>query len=352
MQQKNTANSIFLHLKINRPMKCKRIVSTLLYILCALFVSGQSSINIIKPLSERATDAYGYLVGQECYLQKIKTKYPDLQSKITLAQFSFDKTFGKSKENLRNYFKKNLGEKEFNELEMKVLTGMRKSISNQTLNEEIALNFITEVENRAKGQIASPYLETILSFQFLDKPEDEFLKGFTNKFKTKGHIKAKGTDWQINVPKSWKAEEGDRPNIIQKFTNENCKCRQSITLMVKEMSLPKGYKITKEELNDFFTEKEMKTSIPPGGKFIAFKKMTFDANIGGMLEIEQTVKRLDTTVKAREIIYMFIRDNKQYILSITMGSEKLDTDLTIEMQKYLSLYKLIANSIVVNDQYL
>jgi len=332
-------------------MNSKRISFLIFFISCTLLVSAQTSTYVIKPLSERATEVYGYLIGQECYLQKIKTKFPDLQSKITLAQFSFDRTFGKSKENLKDYFKLHLGEKEFNELEMKVLTGIRKSMNNQTFTEEIAFNFITEVENRAKGQIASQFLETLLSFQFLDKPEDEFLKGFTKIFKTKGHLKAKGTDWQIKVPKSWRAEEGDRPNIIQKFSNDNCKYRQNITLLVKELPLPKDYKITEEELNEFFTEKEMKGGIPPEGKFVAFKKMTFDANIGCMLEIEQILKRLDFTMKIREISYMFIRDNKQYILSITVGSEKLDADLTIEIQKYFPLYRQIANSIVVNDQY-
>ena len=34
-----------------------------------------------------------------------------------------------------------------------------------------------------------------------------------------------------------------------------------------------------------------------------------------------------------------------------VGSGKADTDLSLEMKKYLPLYKLIANTIVINDQY-
>lgn len=49
--------------------------------------------------------------------------------------------------------------------------------------------------------------------------------------------------------------------------------------MVKKMPLPKGYRLTKEELNDLFTEKEMKYMIPDGGKFISFTKMTIDNKI-------------------------------------------------------------------------
>lgn len=123
--------------------------------------------------------------------------------------------------------------------------------------------------------------------------------------------------------------------------------------MVKEMPLPKGYKITKEELNDLFTEKEMKDMVPDGGKFISFTKMTLDNNIGGMIEYEQTMERLDFKIKIRirMVQFMFIRGNKMYMLQGTVGSEKTDTDLSLEMKKYLLLYKLVANTIVVNDQY-
>jgi hypothetical protein len=153
------------------------------------------------------------------------------------------------------------------------------------------------------------------------------------------------------VPKSWKAEESDRPNIIQKFISDYGSGDQMIMLIIKDMSLPDGYVVTKEELNDFFTEIEMKKMIPDGGKFISFTKMTLDNNIGGMIEFEQTAERLDFKVKIRMVQFMFIKDNKMYILQGTVSSGKIETDLSLEMKKYLPLYKLVANTIVVNGQY-
>lgn len=264
---------------------------------------------------------------------------------------SFNSTFGKSKEGMKKYLSEYLGQNEFKDCEDKSISEMKKMLGNQSFTEEIATNFISEVESRAKGNIASTVLETLLSFQFFDRPQDELTSGFTTTFKTKGHLKSKNTDWQIKVPKSWKPEEADKPNIIQKFTSDYGSGNQSIMLMVIEMPLPKGYKITKEELNDLFTEKEMKDMVPDGGKFISFTNMTLDNNIGGMIDYEQTMERLDFKLKIRMVQFMFIRGNKMYILQGTVGSEKADTDFTLEMKKYLTLYKLVANTIVVNDQY-
>lgn len=332
-------------------MKYKYTFSILLLFLTTINVFGQATDNLKKPKYKRVSEAFGYVTGQEYSLDLIKKEFPQFEMSILKAQMSFNSTFGKSKVGMKKYLAEYLGQNEFNEYEIKLISEMKKMLGNQTFTEEIATNFISEVESRAKGNIASTVLETLLSFQFSDRPQDELTSGFTTTFKTKGHLKSKNTDWQIKVPKSWKAEEADRPNIIQKFTSDYGSGNQSIMLMIKEMPLPKGYKITKEELNDLFTEKEMKDMVPDGGKFVSFTKMTLDNNIGGMIEYEQTMERLDFKIKIRMVQFMFIRSNKMYMLQGTVGSEKTDTDLSLEMKKYLPLYKLVANTIVVNDQY-
>lgn len=332
-------------------MKYRYIFTILLFVVTTINVIGQPTDNLKRPKYERVSEAYGYLIGQEYSLNLIKKEFPQFEMSILKAQMAFNSTFGKVKEGMKKYLDEYLGKNEFKEYDEKSIAEMQKLLDNQTFTEIIATNFIEEVENRAKGKIASTVLETLLSFQFYDRPQDELTSGFTTTFKTKGHLKSKNTDWQIKVPKSWKADEAERPNIIQKFTSDYGSGNQSIMLIVKEMPLPKGYKITKEELSDFFTENEMKDMVPEGGKFISFTKMTLDNNIGGMIEYEQIMERLDFKIKIRMIQFMFVRGNKMYMLQCSVGSEKADTDLSLEMKKYLPLYKLVANTIVVNDQY-
>lgn len=74
-------------------------------------------------------------------------------------------------------------------------------------------------------------------------------------FRTQGHPKAKGVDFQVRYPASWRPAEGERPNIIQKFVSENGRGLESIMLVVKDIPLPEDYKPTKRELDEFFSDK-------------------------------------------------------------------------------------------------
>jgi hypothetical protein len=332
-------------------MNYKNIITILVLLLTTINVNGQTTDNLIKAKYRTVSEAYGYISGQEASLNFIKKLFPHLEINILKADLAFNLTFGKAKPGMKNYLIGFFGQSEFIDFENKLTSEIDKMIGQQVYTEDTALSFISEVESRAKGNIASPVLETLLSFQYADKPEEEFTSGFTHNFKTKGHPKSKNTDWQIKVPKSWKAAEGERPNIIQKFTSDYGSGSQIIMLMVNDLELPKGYKLSKAELNDFFTEEQMKNIVPENGQFISFKKMTIDNHIGGMIEIEQIVERLDTKMKMRMVQFMFIRDNKMYTLQSLVGSEELDADLSVSMKKYMTLFKLVANSIVVNEQY-
>jgi hypothetical protein len=51
-------------------------------------------------------------------------------------------------------------------------------------------------------------------------PVREFIDGGRTTFSTNDHPKTKGVNFTIAYPNSWAAAEGDRPNIVQKFTSE------------------------------------------------------------------------------------------------------------------------------------
>lgn len=332
-------------------MNNKCIILILVYVFCLLSANAQT-IEPIKPTKyKRVTQAYGYLIGQEYSLGKIKKDFPSLELNVLKAQLAFNSTFGKSKENLVIFLKENLGATEFATIAGKLEIETKKILGRQILSEDAALQYLNEVETRATGIIASPILETLLSYQFLNQPLNEVANGFFYTFKTKSHPKSKNTDWHIKVPKSWKAEEAERPNIIQQFTSDYGDGDHSLMLIVKDLDLPKGTILSKQELNEFFSEKEMRNVVPSGGRFISFTKMSLDNHIGGMLHIEQTIDRLDLRVKVRTLQFMFIRGNKLYNLQGHVGSLKTPIDLNSEMQRYLPFYKSVANSIVVNDQY-
>jgi hypothetical protein len=330
-------------------MKFKYILSIFLFL--SAFVFGQSTVNINKPKHVRVCEAYGFIIGQEYYLNQIKEEFPQLEIDILRTEMSFNSTFGKAKDGMSKYLNEYFGQDEFKKYENETISEIKEILSNQSFTEEIVKKSIDEIESRANGNIVSPILETLLSFQFADRPQDEFISGFTTTFNTKGHSKSKFTDWQIKVPKSWKAQESDRPNIIQKFTSDYGAGHQGIMLLVKDITFSNNHKMSKEEINEIFTEKEMRDAVPDNGKFISFTKMTFDGINGGMIESEKIMERLNFKIKIRMVQFMFIHANKMYAIEGFVSSDNIDADLSLDMRKYLPLYMLIANSIVVNDQY-
>jgi len=322
-----------------------------LFFLLASYCLGQTTVNLKKSKYELASNAYGYLVGQENSLKFIEDKYPQFSLDILKVKLLFQSTFGKSKKEIEKYLVEFIGQEKFDEFNSELMVKMNKLLTTKVFNEETIPNDISEVEERAKGQIPSPILETLLSFQFSDRPEEELIKGFYTVFKTKGHPKSKNTDWQFKVPKSFKAEEADRPNIIQKFRSNYGSGNASIMIIVKDLDIPKNTIFTKKDIDNYFTEINAKDWVPEGGKFISFKKMMFDNQIGAMIEIETISENLDYKFKNRMAMFTFIYNNKMYTLQGFVNEGSIDKDLTGSMLKFMPLFRLVANSIVVNDQY-
>jgi hypothetical protein len=331
----------------------RNIFFIIFFLFCQLStnVFGQETINLKKSKYELASNAYGYLVGQEYSLRYIEDKYPQFSLNILKARLLFQSSFGKSKEAIKKYLLEFIGQEKFDEFNTELIVKSNKILNTQIINEDAILDNITEVEERAKGQIPSPILETLLSFQFSDRPEEELIRGFFTLFKTKGHPKSKNTDWQFKVPKSWKADEAERPNIIQKFKSDYGSGKESIMIIVKDLNLPKNTVLTKKDISDYFTESNAKEIVPEGGKFISFKRMSFDNQIGAMIEIETTGENLDYKFKNRAVMFMFIKGNKLYSLQGFVNDGSIDIDLTNHMIKFMPLFRLVANSIVLNDQY-
>jgi hypothetical protein len=330
-------------------MKLKYFLTLQIVFVMANALCGQSTLDLTK--DQRVKNAYGFLLGQEYSLNLVKVKFPNFSNRIIIAEELFNAEFGGAKEKMKDYLTNRMGDSLFKTYFNAALSKAKEMSQQIEFRDEIAVALISDVYNRANGQIPSPTLETLLYFKYLDYPEKEFTTGCTQVFKTKGHPKSKGTDWQIKVPKSWKAQEGDRPNIIQKFTSDFGDGKQIIMLMVKDLDLPQGYKITKQELTELFTEKAMKEMVDKDSKYLSFTKMTLDSQIGGMLEMEKINSRLDKKIKIRMVSFIFVRNAQMYFLQGMISTDVLEEDLSLQMKKFLPLYKLVANSIVVNDQY-
>lgn len=312
-------------------------------------VSGQT---IQEPLHVDLGETLGFIMGQRFILNRIKDEYPALGLQVQKASLEFKAAFGIAEKNIKNALQDMLKDRypEFVAMAEKQVKSILNSSQIKTLLS--AAQLLGEVELRAKGNVPSPILETLLTYQFKDRPAGEFTKGYTRIFRTKGHPKAKGVDFQIRYPISWRPKEGERPNIIQKFTSENGRGLEMFLIMVKDIPLPPGYTLTQKDLDEFFVESELRGMVPDGGKFISAKPIVLDNHKGAMILFDQSAQRLDLTLTMRNLHFITIRGNKMIFIhcmvSATPGKE---SKLQEKFSRFESLFKMVANAFVIQEQY-
>ena len=174
------------------------VLAALLAIFMTLLFQPALSQQIKSTLYEDLSRAYGYYNGQKLSIENVQKAYPALAAVASKAQMEFELIFKSSSENIEQELRKILGQRwtEYkNQMQRQIVDSLRSS----PVSKAQAIAFIQEVKLRGKGQIESPVLETLQTYDahFQSNPAEEFLRGFTSIYRTKGHAKGKGVDFQI-----------------------------------------------------------------------------------------------------------------------------------------------------------
>ena len=302
---------------------------------------------IEAPLYKDLSRTLGFIMGQRFTLNIIKAEYPNLALQAQVAESEFESSFSNAEKNIIYALQEILKEEcpEFLEILEQQVNDL---LSTQQLNQEVAARFITEVESRARGEMPSPILETLLTYQFIDWPMEEFTLGYNRVFRTKNHPKAKDVDFQIRYPISWRPEEGERPNIIQKFTSENGRGLEGFSLMVMDIPIP----LTEQDLDDLFVEIELRGMIPEGGKFISAKPIVLDKHKGAMIIYDYTGQRVDITITTRNLWFITIYETKMIQIFCSVSAlPGEESELQERFNRFEPLFKMIANSFIIQEQY-
>ena len=320
------------------------------FLVLAAHAQTVSAQTIKAPLYEDLGKTLGFIMGQRFSLNIIKTEFPNLALQAQVAESEFESSFGNAEENIKYALQEILKEEypEFLEALEKQINDLVPSLQ---FNQEVATKFIAEVGLRARGEMPSPILETLLTYQFIDWPIEEFTLGYNRVFRTKDHPKAKNVDFQVRYPISWRPEEGERPNIIQKFTSENGRGLEILMLMVKDIPFPLNY-ILKQNLDDFFVESNLKEMIPEGGKFISAKLIILDDHKGAMIIYDDIVQRVDITTITRNLMFITIYDGKMiWIGCSVLALPGEESELKERFNRFEPLFKMIANTFIIQEQY-
>ncbi len=297
--------------------------------------------------------AYGFCQGQSFTLNRIQNEIPELRSSALVARLDWNSVFGQSCDNVEKKISLLMGEKWLAHRE-KILSPLKEALLATTISRTDANTFLEIIKKRAKGDIPSPILETLLIFNptFSDKPEVEMIQGFKKTFRTANHSKAKGVDFQIEYPMSWTPKEAVRPNIIQTIKSENGIGSNMVMLMVQDLPPFNGRKLTAKEKSSIFTTSLIKTIVPDDAVLLSSKPIVLDGHKGGMLVYDMTTERVDLKIKIRTVQFVTIYEDKMIMVNCSIGVSEQEIGKLDERYKRLEpLFKLIANSFVIQSQY-
>ncbi|MDQ3800319.1 MAG: hypothetical protein M3384_12785 [Acidobacteriota bacterium] len=294
-------------------------------------------------------------MGQAVDLQRIFRTFPELQAQVTRAEAEFKVTIGKSCENIESILRKILGTR-LDEIHEQGINKLNEIHKNNKLSVADSVLFINKVRERAKGEIESPYRETLLSFhpEFEANPALEFSRGYTKKYRTAEHPKAKGLDVEISIPASWKAREGNRPNIVQFFRGQNGYGDATLGLQIREFTPPAGMKITQKHIDALFSPAGLKELVGAAADVVVIesKPIVWEGQKGAMLVYDTVAERLDVRLKVRTLSYITLYENRMVFLQFAIGNTEDKMNETIkEFNKNRPLFQLVANSFILMDKY-
>lgn len=316
-----------------------------------LFIVNISFSQAIKQdKTIRASMVYGYFTGIETTLANISELNPNFRNEVNQLNLLLTTNFGQSKKNAIRYLNgidnwENTMKSKMDSLKQLIYTNVLFSTNEET---EI---YLKELEKNLKGNIPSPMLENVLSFQYENQPSKEFSNGYTYTFSTRNHKKSKNTELILTIPKSWSAQEGKQPNIIQLFTSDCGNGLNTISLLTQELPYSREElgNLTFEEINELykeiFTAEYSKNFIE--GKFISYKPMNIAGRAGFLVVYEVITEKMGLKIKMRNNAYIFHDITYLHFINCGIGTSNIEENLEDKSTVISTLFFMIVNSIVV-----
>lgn len=168
------------------------------------------------------------------------------------------------------------------------------------------------------------------------------------KFETDGVGNSLTLKIRLTIPCAWIAKQGERPNIVKKFTYSlSDKSVISTNLLIKK--LPSN--LPQKEMQKLLNEEDLKDFVSDGGKAISARKIKIDGVDGGELISTLTRESPLGTIYMNTILYIFVYKNRVIQITYNLGSDS-KKKTAINFEKYKLLFKYLATKTIFLDKYL
>ena len=318
-----------------------------LLFLILIFSTSLFATPINKQIIMDISRTYGYYQGQLYSLNTIKKKYPKLANDVFVAKSEFDSSFGKSIENIDTLMDKYDGWKS---IKKDIVKNIHTKLNLSKLTYQESIQFIQLVKQRAKGNIETPVLETLLMLnpEYEENPEKEFYDGFKKRYKCDDFKKSKGVDFLIDIPMSWASKKANRPNIVRKFIAQNG--YNPVMVMIQILNFSDGKYLSTNDIKRMVNKKQMQKALPANTKLKDYGFIKLETLPGYWQRYSMKVQRIRKTITFEVLAYTIIYGNKLIKIQFMVGDFK-NKNLNTKFKKFEPLFDSIINSFVLTSLY-
>jgi len=171
-------------------------------------------------------------------------------------------------------------------------------------------------------------------------------------YNLKSHSKAYGLDVSLNYPKSWRAEEGVRPHIVQKFTGETVGGILPGCMIIVQ-DLPAWASLfLKGEIGAEVLSESLREIIPPNATYLDGGKTQIDGEPGAWLKYHYQGERAGMRADMYSLMYILFYNGKMLAIQCSVGGITDDKEIMEDaFASYLPLFQTIGNSVVIHDKW-
>jgi hypothetical protein len=302
--------------------------------------------NSIKALAK----AYGFLLGQEKSLKRIEARYPALRLRVEMARLTFSSSFAGVRERLEDELRQAMGEANFGNVRAEMEKQIGQLLDQQALTVDTAAAFLEKVKARAKGEeMEVDVLRYLLAVKYAKTPIAEFHAGFRQRFSTDGSGKAQGIRLTVQLPRSWLEQEGERPHIVKKWSNEGGTGLSTIVLAVRGAA---GQEWSAREIDQFVKSGEARQTFSDLGKVHDVGTFSLGRRKGYWAEISMNEERAGFRMYLRGMLYqLFFRGKTVGIMCIAAARESEPEKADAAASLIKPVCQQVLNSLVLEQAY-
>lgn len=180
----------------------------------------------------------------------------------------------------------------------------------------------------------------------LIKPVNDLLADYS----TKEHPKAKGIEMRLGYPKGWKQEEGDRPNVVQKFTNPQGGHMGCLVLVIG--NLPD--ESSDDEIKELFSGEGPSDFLPEGARQISRRHTKIEQLDADIVTFVHRTERagMTTTLFSQNLVFVINRKIVNIGMSCgEVGGAVNEAELIKRGLQFDPLFKHCINRIVLPSRW-